>query len=349
MDIFETVYQVPVTEETKQPEQKLLKYNTSTTHLDYLNSLNISWLIFVCIYSVVALITFGLFELLSFVESKLTQEFIVAIIVCFILTFGNTMLPKSSIFGPFWSLMILALSWYWFLDSKTDKDLKGALALLAITIYSTRNLFVFVTEWKGISHENFLYEEIKNKCKESKILFCFCYIFTIHVIPTMIIFAACLPLYHTFYAESCQEYWLVWTGFVIMIAGISIEGIAHEQMLTWQSKNLGLSYHQGLWRYSRHPNYFGETLFWFGAYIMVLGVDPFKWWTLFAPILFTMMIYFVTVPILEARMIKKYPDYVDYKMYVSRFVPWKNRDLLILPEVQGSSKHNILLDYRFRL
>ena len=78
----------------------------------------------------------------------------------------------------------------------------------------------------------------------------------------------------------------------------------------------------GLWRYSRHPNYFGETLFWWGLYLFALGVDTGLWWTIFGPLGVTALFLFVSLPLIEDRMRKRRPDYEDVRLEVSAFIPW---------------------------
>jgi steroid 5-alpha reductase family enzyme len=81
----------------------------------------------------------------------------------------------------------------------------------------------------------------------------------------------------------------------------------------------------GLWRYSRHPNYFGESLLWWGYGAFALGV-PGGFWTLFAPLAMTFLLLRVSgVPLLEAGMEKRRPGYRGYIERTSSFVPWPPR------------------------
>ena len=80
---------------------------------------------------------------------------------------------------------------------------------------------------------------------------------------------------------------------------------------------------QGLWAYTRHPNYFGEATMWWGIYIISLPINSFKgWWTVISPCLITFLLLKVSgVPLLE----KHYEGNVqfeEYKKRVSIFIPW---------------------------
>jgi len=80
---------------------------------------------------------------------------------------------------------------------------------------------------------------------------------------------------------------------------------------------------RGLWRYSRHPNYFGEMLVQWGFFLMACAATPLGIVTIIAPALLS---YLITGPmganLLERRLTKKNPDYEDYIRRTSAFVPW---------------------------
>jgi steroid 5-alpha reductase family enzyme len=77
----------------------------------------------------------------------------------------------------------------------------------------------------------------------------------------------------------------------------------------------------GVWRYTRHPNYFGEACIWFGYGFIAIGASA--WWTIFSPILMTFLLVKITgVKLLEADIGKRRPDYQQYINNTSAFIPW---------------------------
>ena len=68
----------------------------------------------------------------------------------------------------------------------------------------------------------------------------------------------------------------------------------------------------GLWAYSRHPNYLGEILFWWGLYLFALAAYPAAWWTIFGPLSITLLFVFISIPMIEKRHIERRPDYPAY-------------------------------------
>jgi len=77
----------------------------------------------------------------------------------------------------------------------------------------------------------------------------------------------------------------------------------------------------GLWRYTRHPNYFGEALLWWGLFIVSLGV-PRGYTTVFSPLIITLLLRFVSgVPLLE-RKARRHPEWAQYEAETNCFIPW---------------------------
>ena len=124
--------------------------------------------------------------------------------------------------------------------------------------------------------------------------------------------------------EGSLSAWPLYLGAGITLAGIVIEGLADHQLKLFRKSwsNAGKVLQTGLWRYSRHPNYFGNALMWWGFWIMSLAV-PAGIWTVFSPILMTVLLLRVSgVPMLEAPMVREKAGYADYVARTSAFIPW---------------------------
>ena len=120
--------------------------------------------------------------------------------------------------------------------------------------------------------------------------------------------------------------WLDYLGILVTLFGIIYESIADYQLIQFKNdiKNRGKLLQSGLWKLSRHPNYFGEILVWWGFFIttLVTGIH----FNLIAPLLMTFLILrFSGVTLLEANLIKKFNGYDDYQKKVNTIIPrfWK--------------------------
>jgi steroid 5-alpha reductase family enzyme len=77
-----------------------------------------------------------------------------------------------------------------------------------------------------------------------------------------------------------------------------------------------------LWAYTRHPNYFGEFLIWWGIYSITLS-NPGNWWTILSPIIVSAVLLKMTgIPLTEKVLVERRPGYADYIERTSAFVPW---------------------------
>ncbi|MGL5540656.1 MAG: DUF1295 domain-containing protein [Erysipelotrichaceae bacterium] len=109
-------------------------------------------------------------------------------------------------------------------------------------------------------------------------------------------------------------------GASVALLGILVESVADTQLRRFKKQPRGRFLTTGLWKYSRHPNYFGETLVWWGIWIMALGAQG--WFTVYAPLTITGLLLFVSgIPMLEAKY-QDNPDYQRYAAKTSKFVLW---------------------------
>jgi steroid 5-alpha reductase family enzyme len=116
--------------------------------------------------------------------------------------------------------------------------------------------------------------------------------------------------------------WLDLLGLSIWIAGFLFEAVADSQLKEFvKTKKPGEIMKSGLWRYSRHPNYFGEAVQWWGIFIVALSLEG-GWWAIVSPILITFLLRFVSgVPYLE-RKYRQYPKFREYMKETNAFIPW---------------------------
>ncbi len=112
-------------------------------------------------------------------------------------------------------------------------------------------------------------------------------------------------------------------GLIVWLLGFFFEAVGDGQLKRFKADpaNHGKLIETGLWRYSRHPNYFGEAVQWWGIYLLAISGGR-NFWLIVSPLLITVFLLFISgVPMLE----KKYagrPDWEDYKRRTSKFIPW---------------------------
>jgi steroid 5-alpha reductase family enzyme len=117
-------------------------------------------------------------------------------------------------------------------------------------------------------------------------------------------------------------------GAVIAVIGIAFETIGDAQLTRFRRDpvNEGTVMDRGLWRYTRHPNYFGDACTWWGLYLIAAETST-GLWALPGPVLLTwILIKWSGVPTTEGRMKRRKPGYEDYVRRTSGFLPWLPKD-----------------------
>ncbi|NKI93952.1 DUF1295 domain-containing protein [Rhizobacter sp. SG703] len=113
-------------------------------------------------------------------------------------------------------------------------------------------------------------------------------------------------------------------GAALAVFGIGFEAVADAQMARFKADpaNRGRVMDRGLWRLSRHPNYFGEACTWWGLWLLACGAGG--WWTVVSPLAMTVLLLKVSgVVLLEKDIGERRPDYRDYVARTNAFIPWR--------------------------
>ena len=146
--------------------------------------------------------------------------------------------------------------------------------------------------------------------------------FQVFFLQGLLIVVISLPV--TIVVKSAQNSLSVFDvfGVCIWFAGFAFEAVGDYQLMKYKRNpaNKGKIMMQGLWKYTRHPNYFGEVALWWGVYFIALSV-PWGWATILGPVTITYLILKVSgIPLLEEKY-KDNPEFLKYKKRTSAFFP----------------------------
>lgn len=117
-------------------------------------------------------------------------------------------------------------------------------------------------------------------------------------------------------------------GAALVVFGLAFEAVGDAQLARFKSdpRNAGRVMDRGLWRYTRHPNYFGEFCVWWGFWLVAAGAGA--WWTVFSPLLMSLLLLRVSgVALLEKDIAERRPDYVNYMLRTNAFFPGPRRSV----------------------
>lgn len=184
---------------------------------------------------------------------------------------------NSSLYDPYWSIQPLVNGVYIFKYSSVgeiqneDANFRVSLALTTSLFYAVRLTLNFFKTWPGLMKQDWRYVNLRNGCP--KLLWPLLNFFGIMIFPTVLVFAGCVPMYYIATKTTSLNI-LDLIGVLIMKGGVILAYFADEQLHEFnRNKSPGDVMDTGLWSYSRHPNYFGEIIFWYGLFILGLSSD----------------------------------------------------------------------------
>jgi steroid 5-alpha reductase family enzyme len=148
----------------------------------------------------------------------------------------------------------------------------------------------------------------------------------IFVLQGLLVLVVSLPLQVAAERSAALD-WLAAGGTALWAVGLFFEAVGDEQMRRFKARpdSEGQVMDTGLWRYTRHPNYFGDFCVWWGLWLVALGAGG-TWWTVVGPLVMSfLLIKGSGAALLERDIGERRPEYADYIRRTSAFVPWPPR------------------------
>jgi steroid 5-alpha reductase family enzyme len=195
-------------------------------------------------------------------------------------------------------------------------------SILALVLFwSIRLTGNWLRGWKNFSHQDWRYVSISGKtgCFYWPVSF-----LGIHLMPTIVVFLGCLPLWYALSSVSPTNILDV-LAIIFTFTAILIEWIADEQLYRFKKNATKESFIQtGVWSFTRHPNYLGEISFWVGMFLFLIAADGISYstfWTIIGAISMVVLFKFISIPMMEKRNITRKPGYQNYIDQVPALFP----------------------------
>jgi steroid 5-alpha reductase family enzyme len=191
------------------------------------------------------------------------------------------------------------------------------LVLALVTIWALR-LFIYLTWRNWGPHEDSRYVQIRENNQPHFWLKSLYLVFGLQAILAWLISVSLFGAVTSHAAINSLDY----LGIALFVFGFVWESVADWQLSRFKANpiNKGKVLNSGLWRYSRHPNYFGECCVWWAFYLFALAGGA--WWAIISPILMTLLLLKVSgVSLLESTIVERRPAYADYIKNTNAFFP----------------------------
>ena len=272
----------------------------------------ISFLVVGIVYIIAGVAGILTYSFLSFDPwLKLLIADVVATAVTFIfsLIFGN-----ASVYDPYWSVQPPVILTAFALGGELTA--LGVLLLIAVWIWGIRLTANWAYTFGGLMHQDWRYTMLKEK---TGVFYPVINFVGIHLVPTVVVYLCILPA--VIAIESRAELNPVSVVFTILsLSATLIQGIADCQMHKYRKNRTTPFVRIGLWKYSRHPNYLGEILMWWGIGLACAFSIPDRWYLVMGALVNTALFAFVSIPMAEKRQSRK-DGFDEYKRETRVLLP----------------------------
>jgi len=232
----------------------------------------------------------------------------------------SLLLKDSSIVDIFWGAGFVLSVWVAFFSTLESLGVRDWLIAILVTIWGMRlSLHILFRNWgKG---EDFRYVKMR---EDSHGQWWWQSFFKVYLFQGFLMWVVVSPVTAAQLPGTSDALnWLDYIGIVLWAFGFFFEAVGDYQLSRFKAnpENKGKILNRGVWRYTRHPNYFGDSAQWWGYYLIAAATGA--WWTIFSPIIMTYLLVKVSgVAMLEKSLKKNKPGYREYAESTNAFIPW---------------------------
>jgi len=236
----------------------------------------------------------------------------------------SLVLRNSSIVDIFWGMGFVISSWVYFAFNPDGFLLRKLLIALLVTVWGLR-LSIYILWRNSGKGEDFRYQVWRKTAGGAWWWQSFFKVFLLQGILIWIISAPLLAA--QFHSAPERLTVLDFLGASFWLIGFFFEAAGDLQLSRFKADpaNRGKVMDRGVWRFTRHPNYFGDAAQWWGFYLIAAACGG--WWTVFSPVLMTLFLLRVSGVTLLEKSLASRPGYEVYTKTTSAFIPWFPRKI----------------------
>jgi steroid 5-alpha reductase family enzyme len=229
-----------------------------------------------------------------------------------------------------WSLFFLIAALIFALDAQPI-SVRGKLVLALVVVWSLR-LSVYITIRNWGQPEDYRYDSIRANNEPGFAFKSLYIVFGLQGVLAWMVALALLPAI----ASRSALHWLDLVAALLWLVGFVFEAGGDYQLSRFKARqdSKGRVLDTGLWRYTRHPNYFGEFCIWWAFFLFALASGG--WWSIASPLLMSLLLLKVSgVAMLEKTITERRPEYAEYIRCTNVFFPGPRRSLTTLKEAKS--------------
>ncbi len=232
----------------------------------------------------------------------------------------SNIVKNASLYDPYWSVIPIIIVLEWIFIYK-NFSLNVILLLVAILVWGIRLTYNWWKNWSGFKHQDWRYTKLHDQAPK---IYFLTNLMGIHMIPTLVVYLQLINAHDAIQNNTFNLIFLI--GLLISLSAAVIQFIADKQMYDFRmnpNKDKKVI-DSGLWKYSRHPNYLGELMFWSGIYLMYFSDKKVIDFHLIYPISMIMLFLFISIPLMEKKLANR-DGYAEYRKTVSMLLPYRKK------------------------
>jgi steroid 5-alpha reductase family enzyme len=225
-----------------------------------------------------------------------------------------------TIVDSLWGLGFIIITWLTFLLSEGYPGRKWLISLM-VTFWGIR-LVVYLSWRNWGAGEDPRYTTMRNKSGDR---FWIISLFKVFLLQAIFMFVISMVIQMGQIPSIPNRFtWLDGIGLTVWCIGFFFESVGDYQLARFKGDpvNKGKVMNRGLWAYTRHPNYFGECLVWWGIFFVTLATPSGGWWVISPIIITTVLVKMTGIPLTEKSILDRRPAYKTYIQNTSAFFPW---------------------------
>ena len=246
-----------------------------------------------------------------------------AILLAAVITWLVSLIKRDvSIVDSLWSLLFLIATAVYVTVNLPDNGPRAILVLVLMAAWAIR-LSLHISIRNHGAGEDYRYQRIR---ANNEPYFQYKSFYIVFAFQGFLAWVICLPALAAVSGQAAPGP-LDFAAVALWLTGFAFEAIGDWQLTRFRRdpSNAGKVLDTGLWRYSRHPNYFGNAAMWWGFFLMAAATGA--WWTVFAPALMTFLLLRVSgVAMLERDIGERRPEYAEYIRRTNAFIPGPRRE-----------------------
>ena len=244
---------------------------------------------------------------------------LIADIAATVATFIFSLIFKNaSVYDPYWSVQPPVILVAFAMGH--DLTLLGVLLLVVVSLWAIRLTANWAYTFENLNHQDRRYTMLK---ENTGVFYPIINFVGIHMVPTLVVYGCILPAVYAI-REGLTANVLSVICLCVSLGAAVMQGIADIQMHKFRKNRDGVFIRRGLWKYSRHPNYLGEILMWWGVGLSVVFAAPNAWYLATGAMANTVLFLAVSIPMADGRQSRK-EGFAEYKRDTRMLLPIKKK------------------------